>query len=357
MMNSEKQSKNNHKRSLSSDTFLHMMKSKAGTLSILIIVFGSAVNFFIVYTNQLPPSWFNTFPDVEHKNYYFGFYLAKTWAHLSTFVIGLLAGHLCGSVLQIRSMISSQTGSIDRNSISLEETSSGDRAGGSQESPASARNPLKTSESTSTLSTTATISADESPASNRNLVITVDSSTANTETKSQVGKSSPRVGGGGASGCLMGSYRFIVQSSMLTCMLAILFATYQWSTQELPSPLVSATYDSLSRLAWCLILVILMVQLCLPNTQTGKPSRMGRIFGCRLFVPMGRLSLLAYLWTPYVHSFILAVQEQSLFPSLFMIFHVTVGNIVIIYIVSFIVSILIERPISLALSEFINSSN
>jgi len=63
---------------------------------------------------------------------------------------------------------------------------------------------------------------------------------------------------------------------------------------------------------------------------------------------MGRLSLLAYLWTPYVHSFILAAQEQALFPSLYLIFHVIVGNILITYLVAFIASIFTEQPIRLA---------
>lgn len=56
--------------------------------------FGCAWNFRNVHSNQLPAAWFLTYPDQDHKNLYFSQHLAQTGAHLTTFAVGLLAGHL-----------------------------------------------------------------------------------------------------------------------------------------------------------------------------------------------------------------------------------------------------------------------
>lgn len=328
---------------LFSDNLFHLLKSNAGPLAILAILAGVGVNFFTVYTNSLPPSWFNTFPDADHRSLYFGLHLAKTWAHLSTFLLGLLGGHLCRSTVAAQQQA---TGMIGDNLSSGEIRS--DIDGGGRLS-ARAEGSLSTSTSNTQLAKSAsssTLANDSSPASSRGLVISVPRTAepmVQPEVDQVVGRKQRSA-----------QYKTnLLQMASIVCMLAITFSTYNWSTQQLPSPLVSALYDSLSRLVWSLALVGLMIQLCLPKPQTNNLTRFAQLLSCQTSIVFGRLSLLAYLWAPYVHTFILAVQEQALFPSLFLIFHVIIGNIVITFILAFIMSISIERPLGSALSSCI----
>jgi len=65
-------------------------------LSLLLAACAGCVgNFVNIYQNSLPAAWFQTFPDKEDKNLYFTIHLCKTWTHLTSFAVGLFAGHLC----------------------------------------------------------------------------------------------------------------------------------------------------------------------------------------------------------------------------------------------------------------------
>lgn len=64
-------------------------------LVMLLAAAGCFVNFVNVYANQLPAAWFQTYPDKEDKHAYNTMHLHKTWTHLTTFAVGLFAGHLC----------------------------------------------------------------------------------------------------------------------------------------------------------------------------------------------------------------------------------------------------------------------
>lgn len=133
------------------------------------------------------------------------------------------------------------------------------------------------------------------------------------------------------------------------CLLAIIFSTFAWSTAELPTPLVSALYDCTSRLVWSVALSGLMIKLCLPGGERYDYLALSRLFSQPACLVLGRLSFLAYLIAPYVHTLVLALQEQSLFPSLYLIFHVILGNIVITYLLALLLSALLEQPVRLAL--------
>lgn len=87
---------------LKPSSLMILLNSSAGFVSVLLISSGWLINFLIVYLNELPPAWFYTFPDSQQRAYYFGYYFYKTWTHLSTFVLGILAGHLCKSASLIR---------------------------------------------------------------------------------------------------------------------------------------------------------------------------------------------------------------------------------------------------------------
>lgn len=302
--------------------FFKLIQSKAGLLGLLLVLMGLCINFFSVYINRLPPSWFHTFPDVAQKNYYFGQYLTKTWTHLSVFVIGLLAGHLCRSTLQLR------------NIKLMTSCHSSERRQTQQPSPAPSGS-TGHSHLASRHGSTSTIMAsvheirpgDDQP-----------DSAAAVRVKPESGSTVKRVS---------------ILFASIICMAAIIFSTFTWSTQEGPSVLVAASYDALSRLVWSLALVTIMTQLCSTHEQTNKYSTLARFFAHPICTLLGRLSFLAYLLSPYIHTFILAVEEQSLFPSLFLIFHVIVGNIVITYTIAFLLAIVIEQPTRRLISCFI----
>lgn len=128
-------------------------------------------------------------------------------------------------------------------------------------------------------------------------------------------------------------------------MVAVIFSTYSWSTQTLPTPFVSGLFDATSRCVWAIALIIIMINISLPNPYDNQYNLLARILGHKIMIFLGRLSFLAYMVYPYVHSFILSVQEQALYPSLFLIFHVFVGNIIITLLVAFFISIMIEQPV------------
>lgn len=65
-------------------------------LSLFVVaIVGCVINFMNIYSNSLPGAWFQTFPDKDDKSLYFSKHLFKTWTHLTTFAVGLFAGHLC----------------------------------------------------------------------------------------------------------------------------------------------------------------------------------------------------------------------------------------------------------------------
>lgn len=308
--------------------FVQLIKSKAGLLSLVFLLAGTVLNFFTVYKYQLPPSWFYTFPDVAQKNYYFGIHLTKTWTHASVFLIGLLAGQLYRTILQLRNI----------QLIKARQPLRDLQVSHPQPSPSSTNSTSGQSDQMTlpqSHSSTSTIMAMEMGSDQ-----TDNGSTSGTQSTSGRSKSgqNPRN--------LSKSIADIsFQMVALICMSAIIFSTYKWSTQEPPTALVAALYDASSRLIWSLALVVLILKICLPNKETNRYTSMARILSHPACVFLGRLSFLAYLIAPYINTFILAVQEQSLFPSLFMIFHLIVGNIVITYIIAFILAIVIEQPV------------
>ena len=285
-----------------STSFRFLVNSKTGSVGLLLVGAGVAVNFVLVYINNLPPSWFYSFPDADQKNYYFGKYLIKAWTHLTVFTIGLFAGHLSRSAIE-----STKIGNLGKATI--------------QPSPSISHGNRQ--EQASSTSSTSLDPQEEQNA-------------GGFKRKSLLRSSS--------------------QLAAFVCMAAIIFSTYSWSTKEAPSPLEAALYDSLSRLLWSVALVGLMIQLCVHDQRTNQYSTTARLLSHPSCIFLGRLSFLAYLISPYVHTVVLAVEEQSLFPSLFLIFHVIVGNIVITYIMAFILAIVIEQPIRILIGRLVSIS-
>lgn len=340
---------------------LKLFKSKVGLINLSLILFGIIINFSSVFSHQLPPSWFYTFPDMAQKNYYFSEYLIKTWTHLSVFMIGLFAGHLCRATLKINSTCNKNTQKSQQqhqesfpssssthlpsftgstSTIMAMELPTNDNSNSSHQQEQSNQNMGK--HDNNNLAWSSSSSSSTSPT-------TSDRQSQQTERHEIVMRSNVTTTKPIATACCG---KICYQLAAMICMSAIIFSTYSWSTKQLPSPLVSGLYDSLSRLFWSIALVNFMIQLCL---DTDRQTLLAKILTHPLCTLLGRLSFLAYLISPYINTFILAVQEQALFPSLFIIFHIIVGNIVIIYLVAFILAILIEQPIRRLISKFVLS--
>lgn len=289
-----------------------LARSKTGIISLLAVVLGVTWNFLVVLTYELPPAWFSTFPELNDRNLYYSQYLTKFSTHLSAFLVGIMGGYLARSI--------SRLSDLDEDRFQARQASQNQRPSPSLSS--SSKTPSQLT-SNSTLSSSASIIA------------------SNRMNSSDSGSSSRSINVSQDFTCKPRIYNSIYMTiAPLVAMFAIIFSTFSWSTSQLPSNIISALYDSGSRLVWSLALVTFMLRLvlnsnCLASRLLGHPSS----------VIIGRLSFLAYLVSPYIHNFMLAVQEQPLFPSLFIIFHIIVGNMLLTYLMALLIAVIIEQPV------------
>lgn len=133
----------------------------------------------------------------------------------------------------------------------------------------------------------------------------------------------------------------------LLIMSALIYSTHSWSisgVSHLESPIASALYGSLAPLLWSISWSLILFHLTVPNDKNQRSGLTQLLTSDVNLVRIGRLSFLAYLINPYVNSFVLAVQEQAIFSSILMLGHTLIGNIVITFAISFLVSALVELP-------------
>lgn len=357
-----------------SDAFLTILKSPAGLVAGAAIAAGYLLAFYSVLTSQLPPTWFYTLPDLAQKNLYFSTHLTKFWTHLSVFVVGLLGGHLCKALHLLQRVAHLKARQQPVSKLDL---------------PASC---LPSTDSSLSSSRSPSLTGFDSASSAARVASRLTASTITLEPSSELRQTG--VTGVVKTRLFAGVFPRVLASRKCVafigafCLITITFTTFNWSTKELPTPLVAAFYEPSARLAWALALVTILLALCLPESKKERcfsrkqsacvtsgsnqrarkeesaddracqwPSSGASVICHPLLIVFGRLSFLAYLLSPYVQSFVLAVQEQAVFSSLFMIFHVIVGNIVITYTVAFVVSIVIEQPIRRFVRKFVVGHN
>lgn len=299
--------------------------SKVGILSMLLIVAAFMSNIYVVFTSQLPPAWFSTFPEIDDKTFYFSHYLTKSSTHLSSFLVGLIGGYLARAVAKLTELDHSNKPANESQQVSPSPSSSSSNI-------QSQFNSESTSGSSSPI---VVLDSIISPQSSYRLANSTSSNTQQTSSNRS------------------NNNKFDLQSwclsiAALCAMLASIFSTFSWSTRALPSIIIGATYDACSRLIWSLALVSFMIRLSFPNNSNSVAFR---LLAHPNSIIIGRLSLLAYLISPYIHTLILAVQEQPLFPSLFIIFHLIVGNILLTYLLALLLAIVIEQPASRLVSR------
>jgi hypothetical protein len=133
----------------------------------------------------------------------------------------------------------------------------------------------------------------------------------------------------------------------LALMGALVFMTHSWSLSgmsHLEAPLASATYAALAPLVWSISLSMILFQLTVPSDKNQHSCLARMLTSDANLVRIGRLSFLAYLINPYVNTLVYGLQEQPIFSSLLMLGHFFIGNLVITFALSFIVSALVELP-------------
>lgn len=322
-----------------------------GNILMACIVVGTAGSFYNVYYNQLPPSWFYTMADPDSKALYFGGHMTKIWTHVAVFALGLLAGIECRRATKnvFRSYKSSNIGGYMPHISTLSKHHK------SQSSSASSL-PSQVNERTSTGSSdlnSCNLSIHiQTNESNENINRGEDIAMANSPSSyggngSEIGicsKSDDMINNGTRGSSWKSIFVHIIVSLVaLKVMMLVIFSTHDWSISELPKPMIAGLYDAGGRFVWSLAMIWILYLISVPNKDRTY-SIIARGLGHPLMVSLGRLSFLIYIIYPFVHTTVLAIQEQPIYSSWLMLFHILIGNITITVILASIVSLFVEMP-------------
>lgn len=330
------------------------LRSLPGLTLVGCILLGSLVSFYSVYSNQLPPSWFYTMADPDSKAEYFGLHFMRIWTHVAVFGLGLLAGIECRRAA--RNVTRRPTGFKGSNlasglALGLSSASAGNLKHQQQRGHSSSATSLPTviasgsdinssmisinmmhQQNNLELNSRDTISPSESGRSSGDDVnIIVSDSVSTGERQRQ--RPSPRSVLFNGVACLV----------VLGTMGSIIFCTHDWSLKELPRPLVAGLYDSIGRFSWSLAMIWILYMVSVPD-KNRQFSSLSRALGHPIMVSLGKLSFLIYILHPFVHSTVLAIQEQPIYSSWLMLFHILIGNITITVILALLVSLFVEMP-------------
>lgn len=107
---------------------------------------------------------------------------------------------------------------------------------------------------------------------------------------------------------------------------------------QAPGEFASALYSALSRPLWALA-TGWMIFACV--TKQGGP--VAALLGARCFVPLSRLTYPAFLIHPIVMAVFYGSRQENF--SHYLMLYLTLGHIVITYVLAFILSALFELPI------------
>lgn len=346
------------------------------------IALGMAGSFYNVYRKELPPSWFYTMADPDSKALYFSEHLTKLWAHLAVFAMGLIAGAECRrlrkraqSGFRASNMgLMGRSGGLSAAGARLKSHSSSasslpttfDESLGANFETAASSKPLAAGDNSWTagqrhhhyLPTGAnghsvSININHTAPDQRNQQqqqhhedgLTTGSAGGSeiaclNSTSSLEGEA--RRSRGRACSLLADLLGFMMA---ITIMAAIIFSTHDWSLHDLPGPLTAGLFDAGSRFLWSLALIWILYKLSVPLDECpDRLSPLARALGHPALVCLGKLSFLIYIIHPFVHTTVLAIQEQPIYSSWLMMFHILIGNISITVIMASLVSLFVEMP-------------
>ena len=317
---------------------LYWLRTAPGVLLLTCAVLGLASSFYNVYYNELPPSWFYTMADPDSKALYFGEHMTRVWTHLAVFVLGLLAGVECRRMTRngMRGFRAGNLGLLAHSELLAKEAK-----------PLSASSLHNSSVS---ININSSLSAQGDSRENINGLARADdttlaSSSVSANSNSDFGlyngdSQHPKAGSGWCSILL----ELLGFALAIAVMAAIIFSTHDWSMSDLPNPLVAGLFDAGSRLLWSLAMIWILYAVSVPNERSGNHSPLARALGHPAMVCLGRLSFLIYIIHPFVHTTVLAIQEQPIYSSWLMMFHILLGNITITVILASLVSLFVEMP-------------
>lgn len=121
--------------------------------------------------------------------------------------------------------------------------------------------------------------------------------------------------------------------------LTILYSTWPAYLGYLPSNVEASLYGSLARTVWAIGLSWLTFA-CI----SGYGGFVNTILSWRALVPLSRLTYCAYLIHPVVMAIFYGSREISFDFSPFLLFYFVLGNLVITYLLAFVLSVLFESP-------------
>lgn len=342
-----------------SSKLFHWLWTTPGFILAASIVIGLGSSFYNVYYNELPPSWFYTMADPDSKALYFGEHMTKLWTHLAVFAMGILAGVECRRAVKnvnysyrgsnINFMGQSNMFVNHQKSQSSSATSipnfivaqNGNSRGGNGSIDTT------TSKLTTTSDSGSSVSININGNHNNNSMISDDGMT-NSANGSDIGcvqscqenNINNYKTNGGFCSILLDILGFIMA---ITIMSAIIFSTHDWSLNNLPRPLIAGIFDAGSRFLWSMAMIFILFKISVPN-QDKSFSFLARCLGHPAMICLGKLSFLIYIIHPFVHTAVLAIQEQPIYSSWLMMFHILIGNITITVILASLVSLFVEMP-------------
>lgn len=341
--NNAKDSKSNNRNGLAertktirrkdSNKLFYWLWTVPGAALIGCILLGLAGSFYNVYSNDLPPSWFYTMADPDSKALYFGAHLTKLWTHLAVFAMGIIAGVECRRAS--RNVIRGYGG----GNLRIMSHNYGLRLHKNQM--------LSSTSSLPVMSHNDSLSSglrQKNDMNSSNISIDINSSRENIS-GSESGLNNDGYNNNNNSNNINGSLLLEICGCLLaiTTMTTIIFSTHEWSLNDLPKPIVAGIFDAGSRFLWSMALIWMLYMVSVPDKDM-KFSLIARSLGHPNMVCLGKLSFLIYIIHPFVHTTVLAIQEQPIYSSWLMLFHILIGNITITVILASFVSLFVEMP-------------
>lgn len=331
------------------------------------ILFGSLLSFYNVYSNQLPPSWLYTMADPDSKAEYFTTHLMRLWTHVSVFGMGILAGVECRRLTRNKlraGRATFKTNILSASNAGLGSLNLASNGAGKQQTATARDRSLSTSSlgaadsalsmplgsdvmNSSTVSINMSSIHQPTNQSRDNIQRDLSESGRSTGAGDDVNmldnssSSESRNNNKRSLGSMLANFGACL--AVVATMAVIIFSTHDWSLKDLPKPLVAGLYDSLSRFCWSLAMIWILYKVTVPNKER-RFSAISRALGHPMMVSLGKLSFLIYLLHPIVHSTVLAIQEQPIYSSWLMLFHILIGNITITVILALLVSLFVEMP-------------
>lgn len=350
--------KSTSRRDDSSKAF-HWLWTAPGTILAACVALGLGSSFCNVYYKELPPSWFYTMIDPDSKALYFGEHMTKIWTHMAVFAMGILAGVECRRATKnvYRSYKSSNINFISHtNTLSKQHSC--------QTSSASSLPTILARSSSDTVSSKMFSSEwNNSSKTGSSISINIQNGngvggSGNCSSSSGSPDEGALTSNGSEIGCIQNVDGNSARASKgfcsilldiigfllaITIMSAIIFSTHDWSLNDLPKPMVAGMFDAGSRFLWSLAMIWILFMISVPNKDRSF-SFIARALGHPAMVCLGKLSFLIYIIHPFIHTTVLAIQEQPIYSSWLMLFHILIGNITITVILAALVSLFVEMP-------------